>query len=451
MTNGEFRRHNGFETPLDRLQILSYVLFAFMISSFYALLVPLTVEPSVRIALIVLYSALLLCLIYGAFTSSKIDPVDKTVNAQLQQTPREMGPGELLYCCFCKCKVHKRSKHCRVCNKCIGNFDHHCKWLNNCIGGENYRIFFFTISSASLLTGLQLAWNAVVLKRYLDDANLRLGVPHLAQQGSDAILAWLCIALVVSTMVFTLLVHLVIFHIFLNHQGISTYDYILKQRAKKAAKKEVCSTPRPFPSDTCWDWEGPRARKCVAVSPLPIAPSIATTPERDAMPQEAEMRQKNRSSGGMGAKLQETRIDAADGGRGEIVPIRGAFTGGHQGQERSGEHSIQEVSTASDPPHHNDVASAGVPPKPMEPEVGDAAVVLGASAEIEEQAKKPPGWDELPGIVAVSNEGQQSSPDLSVQGSFKKALKPLPPKKERENGTAKFNGGSSSGEGGDAL
>jgi hypothetical protein len=267
MINGEFRRHNGFETPLDRLQILSYLLFAFMISSFYALLVPLTVEPSVRIALIVLYSALLSCLIYGAFTSSKIDPVDKTVNEQLQQTPREIGPGELLYCCFCKCKVHKRSKHCRVCNKCIGNFDHHCKWLNNCIGGENYRIFFFTISSASLLTGLQLAWNAVVLKRYLDDANLRLGVPHLSQQGSDAVLAWLCIALVVSTGVFTLLVHLVIFHIFLNHQGISTYDYILKQRAKKAAKKEVCSTPRPFPLlDTRWAREGPTATKYVAVS-----------------------------------------------------------------------------------------------------------------------------------------------------------------------------------------
>lgn len=45
----------------------------------------------------------------------------------MQATPRDLPSSELLYCCFCKCKVHKRSKHCGVCNKCVSDFDHHCK------------------------------------------------------------------------------------------------------------------------------------------------------------------------------------------------------------------------------------------------------------------------------------------------------------------------------------
>ena len=131
-----------------------------MISSYYSLLMPLAIDWGLRTALIVLYTLLLIGLIVGAFISSSRNPVDQTIHSQLQATPRDVATGELLYCCFCKCKVHKRSKHCRVCNKCIGHFDHHCKWLNTCIGGTNYKFFFFTISDAGCLTGLQMAWNA---------------------------------------------------------------------------------------------------------------------------------------------------------------------------------------------------------------------------------------------------------------------------------------------------
>lgn len=55
---------------------------------------------------------------------------------------------------FCKtCRIYRppRTTHCRVCDRCVSQFDHHCALLGTCIGRNNYRAYFFFLTSGTVL------------------------------------------------------------------------------------------------------------------------------------------------------------------------------------------------------------------------------------------------------------------------------------------------------------
>jgi len=56
-------------------------------------------------------------------------------------------------CKSCKIPRPPRSKHCRVCKRCVARFDHHCQWLNNDIGAKNlWKFLLFLLLTAMLCT-----------------------------------------------------------------------------------------------------------------------------------------------------------------------------------------------------------------------------------------------------------------------------------------------------------
>lgn len=79
--------------------------------------------------------------------------------------------------------VHKGSKHCRRCGRCVQDFDHHCNWLNNCVGGANYKPFFSLVCCSWLLSSLKICISVYQITRGFLSPQIDRNVQHGQYRG----------------------------------------------------------------------------------------------------------------------------------------------------------------------------------------------------------------------------------------------------------------------------
>ncbi|XP_067622776.1 uncharacterized protein [Eurosta solidaginis] len=154
------RRLHGLQLPLHPLQVFGWLmLILFGVASFLVLIPSFT--SVIQGPLYSLLSGLYIVHVVSHLAALLIDPADR----ELQRVHRndrivpEFDRSKHAHviengrCHLCNIRTSStRTKHCSVCNKCVGKFDHHCKWLNHCIGSRNYVAFLMCVVSAVIAT-----------------------------------------------------------------------------------------------------------------------------------------------------------------------------------------------------------------------------------------------------------------------------------------------------------
>jgi palmitoyltransferase ZDHHC1/11 len=185
----------------------------------------------------VLHSSSLLLFLYCLFGAVMIlsaaratlaNPTDRVVysykwSLQEKRVTFVVDYERVLYCLHCDSYCLATSKHCRVCNRCVSNFDHHCMWFNNCVGDRNYPSFFI-----SLFATLSYALIAIV---HTAIATFQVDFSDPAQL-LRILLSWV-IAGILAVFAF-LLSNLIILHIYLWATNQTTYQFLQRKKKEEA-------------------------------------------------------------------------------------------------------------------------------------------------------------------------------------------------------------------------
>ena len=224
-------RKNGFSLPFSRLQIISWLMIAIIITTFYIFLLP-ALENTRKLICLSIFTLNTAITIGIALKCTYIDPIDRAMSN---------SSSEIDYvskiCTICRASVHENSKHCGECNKCVEYFDHHCKLLNNCIGKANYKYFIVLVVSLEsislgyiiliiyLLVALDKKWQEFqLLSEYFNSGEVEIKVLSV----------YLGITMVLGFIVLGFNTYLIGLHIWLKKNKLTTYQYILILRARKA-------------------------------------------------------------------------------------------------------------------------------------------------------------------------------------------------------------------------
>mmetsp|Transcript_402 Transcript_402/g.922 ORF Transcript_402/g.922 Transcript_402/m.922 type:complete len:314 (-) Transcript_402:270-1211(-) len=238
-------RKNGLSPPHTPAQISTWIFLPILVVEF--LLVVFPVLPRlIAILCTILFLGLAGAAVGCAYMTMKIDPSDPRLlnsrehnnedeNSNGSQRPRWDPQDPTKQCWICDVQVGVKSMHCKFCNKCVDHFDHHCMWLNTCVGKANYRYFFRTLVCVKLMLLVQ----TVVQIGLILDIFLGKGSSKENAKNWFTVETHLPVVIIMGIFIFldiaslSLIGQLLVFHLKLQKEGLSTYEYIVRDNQKR--------------------------------------------------------------------------------------------------------------------------------------------------------------------------------------------------------------------------
>ncbi|KAL3669182.1 hypothetical protein V7S43_005566 [Phytophthora oleae] len=239
------QRHNGFERPYSRDQVISWIGHSFSALCFFIGAAGIylctgqggveeehtsTTITTLTLVAVGVHVVNTMILVTAWRSCETIDPAaaveDSLPNGWCGV--RLSGPR------------WEKTRYCALCRKAVPGLDHHCTWLQTCIGKNNYAQFFTVACTGTLQFVLQVVYAALCL--------LWLHYHPLDDAGTFGYIVEGCLiaCLVISVPCMFMYFVLVGFHLWLMILGYGTYEWMLRrrkdQRAKLEAKKKKKTT-----------------------------------------------------------------------------------------------------------------------------------------------------------------------------------------------------------------
>lgn len=262
------RRRNGLSPPYNAAQISSWIFLLATVAHFAIFIAPI-LPFEVVLPVSICFYLVVFSVVYFGFRAITIDSMD----VHLKKTLLEERNGilktegkfldfcygvcnnknhnhnagkdgeETKQCWICDTQVAEHSMHCKYCNKCVSKFDHHCLWLNTCVGEHNYRDFFRVMLAISLMQIIHFGISVyLVVDIFLggpseDRADDWLGVSGDNTHIAIAVVLLVFIFFDISSLI--LLFQLIAFHVHLQKERITTYQFIIQDSQKRRDKAKL--------------------------------------------------------------------------------------------------------------------------------------------------------------------------------------------------------------------
>ncbi|GAX27773.1 hypothetical protein FisN_13Hh124 [Fistulifera solaris] len=255
------RRRNGFSTPYSVPQIAAWIALVLSFLEFILFVSPL-MPLEISIPVTIYFVALIVGVVYFGSRTQLMDPIDlhlfndlralsqedSTNNASdyfhitgkcLPQLYQRLNPEitslpeeEMKQCWICETMVADHSMHCKFCNKCVYHFDHHCMWLNTCVGSHNYKDFFRTMCFIFAMEVSHFVIHLVLLiMSFVDDSDI--ADDWIVDGFAELVYAVLLFFALFNVVSILLIGQLLQFHVGLQRDGITTYQYIVRDHKRK--------------------------------------------------------------------------------------------------------------------------------------------------------------------------------------------------------------------------
>ena len=234
------KKKNGCSRPLHPQQVLTWVV-VFINSIEFILVSYFISSPTARVLIFSLFTTTAAVTFYYGIVVTLSTPDAHSLSLSHSAKDEDLDLAEYPQICHtCDACIRRTTKHCMSCDKCIEHFDHHCKWVNNCIGARNYCRFLGLVLAAAAWFATQAGVNSAVLGQYFADSSEFLEQSEALVEINGFVVFGVALFFAIEEgLVVVSLAYLLAFHAYLKAHGLTTFEYIMKQRRLVVVPQEV--------------------------------------------------------------------------------------------------------------------------------------------------------------------------------------------------------------------